>query len=74
MKVKIRSWKKIKSITTKDSNGYRHYKDNGVFFDSRMKNLCGKKIKIKRTDVHTWTKGIEPEWIIVPWMCKGGKF
>jgi len=74
MKVKIRSWKKIKSITRKDKIGNRHYKDHSVFFDSRMKNLCGKKIKIKHTVVHTWTKGTEFEWIIEPWMCKGGKF
>jgi len=74
MKVKIRSWKKIKSITRKDSDGNRCYKDSSIFFNSSMKEFCGTEIHIEQKSLATVYKATESGWIIEPWMCKGGKF
>ena len=70
MKVTIRKWKKIKSIT-KLSDKYMKYPGSNIVFTPDMKHLCGKTIEVRLYDDEFITK---EDWYIAPWMCKGGKF
>ena len=62
--VLIKSWKKIKKKTTKDTFARLHRKHE-VAFNYDMKTICKKEVYV---DALGYTK--EPTWTILPWMVE----
>jgi len=70
MKVRVKSWKAIKSITKKHCSGGRELalKYDDWLFDVNMRSLCGKKVRIGKYTRKL--KGHKDNWIISEWMCE----